>query len=229
MAPVTEILIAKLKDSAESLEGSGEGASIWQETIDTIIVQDGVQRLYWGKVVEDASMVRMFIDWETFEHHKSFEASDTYHPFVEKFMSICSEVVLMSHSEIIPLDKTVRDVFTSPATELLSVFFPAEYTAVQQDKYKEGIQQLIKSIEGKAKGARAAAIGWAIEDNLPNLQKPELKGRIFFLFIGWDSVEDHLEFRGTDIFKENIHYVRQVEGMQGLLNMHFHGKEVVRK
>lgn len=229
MASTTEIVILKLKDSAETLEGNGKGTATWQDIIDEILSQDGAQRLYWGKAIEDASMVRLFVEWNSIDHHKKFEGSEAYKPFVKKVMTVFSEITLMAHSNLKPLQHTTRDVFTSPASELLSVFFSAEYTTAQRDKFEAGMHQFLKNIEGKAKGSRAAAAGWGVEDDITNLKIPGLKGRAFFLFIGWDKVEDHLQFRGTDAYKENIHFIRDAEDLRDFLNMHFHGKEVVSK
>jgi hypothetical protein len=143
-------------------------------------------------------------------------------------MSIFSEIVLVAHSNLKAIQHTARDVFTSPAAELLTVFFPAEYTVAQQENFEAGMHQFLKNIEGKAEGARAAAAGWGMESDIANLKILGLKGRAFFLFIGWDRVEDHLQFRGTDAYKDNIHFIRDAEDLRDFLNMHFHGKEMVK-
>jgi len=88
--------------------------------------------------------------------------------------------------------------------------------------------QFIKNLEGKAKGTRAAAAGWGFEDDLPNLKIAGLKGRTFFLFIGWDAVEDHLQFRTTDAYKDNIHFIRDAEDLRDFLNMHYHAKVITK-
>jgi quinol monooxygenase YgiN len=228
MSPTTEIAILKLKDSTETLEGSSQAASTWQEILDEILSSEGAQRLYWGKAVEDPSLVRLFIEWESLEHHKKVQASEPYAALIEKIDIIFSEVTLVAHSNLKDLQHTARDVFTSPAAELLTVFFPAEYTAAQQEKFEAGMHQLLKNIEGKAKGARAAAAGWGMESDIANLKISGYKGRAFFLCIGWDRVEDHLQFRGTDAYKDNIHFIRDAEDLRDFLNMHFHGKEMVK-
>jgi len=228
MAPNTEIAYFKLKDPKETLEGSGEAATTAQEIFDTIIAIDGVQRIYWGKAVEDPSIVRVFIEWESIEHHTKFQTSEAMGPFVQKFMTIFSETTLMAHSNLKDIVNTARDVYTSPASELLTVFFPAGYTTAQQDKFEADIHKLVNNI-GEAKGFRAVAAGWGLEDDIPNLTKPETKGKAFFFLVGWDTIQDHMNVREGDAFKENIHLLRDAEDLQGFLNMHFHGKEVVRK
>lgn len=229
MAPTTEIVILKLKDSTESLEGDSDAATLWSQSLTTILSQPGVQRLHWGTAIEDPSLLRLFIDWDTLSQHKTFEASDAYAPFVENVLSFCLEVTLMAHAILTDLQGTARDVFTSPASELLTVFFPAEYTFAQQSKFESGMHQFLRNIAGKAAGSRAAAAGWGLESDIPNLKIPGLKGRAFFLFIGWERVEDHLRFRGMEAYKENIHFIRDAEDLRNFVNMHFHGKEVVEE
>jgi heme-degrading monooxygenase HmoA len=224
MAPITEVVVLRIAESAGSLEGTGEGASIWKELIQTIIAQDGVQRLYWGLAVEDQTILRLFVVWESLEHHKKFQASEAHGPFIKTALTIFS-FLLMSHTELSPLAK---DVFESPAAELLTAWFPAEYTSTQQETVESNIHKMLKAVDGKAKGSRGGVTGWGVENDVKNLKRPELTGKAFFLFIGWDTVEDHEAFRGTDLFKENIHLLRNAEDMQDFLNMHSHLKEVSR-
>jgi hypothetical protein len=227
MAPTTEIVILKLKDPASSLSDSSPTATLWHSILSTAISQPGAQRLHWGVVIEDPSLVRLFIDWDTLAHHKTFEASEAYAPFVENVLTIFSEITLMAHTDLKDLNGTARDVFTSPASEMLSVFFPTEYTSAQQDTFEKGMYQFLANIEGKAPGSRAAAAGWGFESDIPNLKIEGEKGRAFFLFIGWNKVEDHLAFRGTEAYRENIHFIAGAEVLRGFVNMHMHGREVV--
>jgi heme-degrading monooxygenase HmoA len=224
MAPITEVVILRIAESAGSLEGTGDGASVWKELIQTIIAQDGVQRLYWGIGVEDQTILRLFIVWESLEHHKKFQASEAHGPFIKTSLSIFS-FLLVAHTELSPLAK---DVFGSPAAELLTAWFPTEYTSTQQEIVESNVHKMLKAVDGKAKGSRGAVTGWGVENDVKNLKRPGVTGKVFFLFVGWDTVEDHLAFRGSDLYKENIHFFRDAEDMQDFLPMHSHLKEVSR-
>lgn len=63
-------------------------------------------------------------------------------------------------------------------------------------------------------GLIGGASGEVIEmiDGTPG--KVEGKVKAVTLIIQWESVEKHMAFRGTTLFKENIHYLR--EGAQGV-------------
>lgn len=58
--PVTEIASITLKPGAE-IEGSSETAKVWKQTIETIREQEGYQRLYYGRAVEDEGLLMLFI------------------------------------------------------------------------------------------------------------------------------------------------------------------------
>ena len=61
MAPATEIATLSVKVAA-SLEKEGSPSYIiWQELLGTIASQDGYQRTYWGRRVEDQSLVSLLI------------------------------------------------------------------------------------------------------------------------------------------------------------------------
>ena len=61
MAPATEIATLSVIGAA-SLEKEGSPSyTIWQELLSTIASQDGYQRTYWGRRIEDQSVVSLLI------------------------------------------------------------------------------------------------------------------------------------------------------------------------
>lgn len=59
-SPVTEIAYISLKPGVE-LEGSGPAAKAWQETLTTVQDQDGSHTIYYGRTLEDATLLMLFI------------------------------------------------------------------------------------------------------------------------------------------------------------------------
>jgi hypothetical protein len=76
MAPVTEIAYLPLKTGNNPADANSPAGSIWQGTLSTVLDQDGAQRAYWSLEVENPSMLRLFVDWESIEHHKKFMGSE---------------------------------------------------------------------------------------------------------------------------------------------------------
>ena len=61
MAPATEIATLSVT-AAASLEKEGSPSyNIWHELLNTIASQDGYQRAYWGRRIEDQSVVSLLI------------------------------------------------------------------------------------------------------------------------------------------------------------------------
>jgi hypothetical protein len=57
--PVTEIAYITLKPGKD-LE-QGESAKVWQETLATLRAQDGMQRTYYGPLIEAPNVVALFV------------------------------------------------------------------------------------------------------------------------------------------------------------------------
>lgn len=225
----TEIALLKLKPNT-SLTDGGHADTVWKETLDAVVAQPGAQRAYWGITEEDPNMLRLFVDWDSVAAHKTFESSEAFGPFAGKLMSILDSIggVYHAHTTPHPPSATLSET-SSPATELLFMFFPLDYSKAQMEKVEADFHQLGKAIEVKGKEYYVAhAAGWCVEDEVVNPANPEMKAKAFFAGIGWKSVQHHLDFRSTDAFKENIHLLRGAEGLLGLHVQHYHGKEVQR-
>ena len=49
---------------------------VFKETIDTVLEQPGAQRAYWGVEVENPTIGRLFIDWDSVDAHLAFIKSE---------------------------------------------------------------------------------------------------------------------------------------------------------
>jgi len=61
MPPVTEVATLFLKAGTDVQDQSSPQSQIAQEAISTISSQQGFQRIYYGPVLEDASLLQFFI------------------------------------------------------------------------------------------------------------------------------------------------------------------------
>lgn len=76
MAPVTAVIYLPLKTGADPADASSIAASIWQDTLNAVLKQEGAQRAYWSREVENPSMLRLFVDWDSIDHQKKFMESE---------------------------------------------------------------------------------------------------------------------------------------------------------
>jgi len=223
----TEIALLKLKPNT-NLNDIGHASTVWQDSLATVLEQDGAQRAYWGIAEEDPNMLRLFIDWDSVDAHKKFMSSEAYGPFGEKLMSILDGIEGLYHANMTPHPPSAAlSDTTSPATELLTAFFPKDYSQAQMDKFESDIKKLVQAIEENgADSYTASAGGWCVEDEVTSPANAEHKGKAYFAALGWKSVQHHLDFRNTATFKDNIHLLRGADGLLGLHVQHYHGTEV---
>ncbi len=75
MAPNTEFATLPLKAGLNISDPNTAGGSVFQLLLTTILNQPGAQRVYWGLQIENPSELELFIDWDSYEAHKSFRKS----------------------------------------------------------------------------------------------------------------------------------------------------------
>lgn len=61
MAPATEIATFPVAAGATIEDSSSSAGKAWQSILDTVAAQDGYQRLYYGREVENPSVVQLLI------------------------------------------------------------------------------------------------------------------------------------------------------------------------
>lgn len=146
-----------------------------------------------------------FSDWDDIESHKTFVATPGYGPFVAKLKEIISDLKIF-HLKPSPAAPTVLN----QGLVEMGTFFDVD------EKFNGNVRKFLEAVKG-AGVSLGTAHGQVIED----ISKEEdgKKARAVVLFIGWESVSKHMEFRETDTFKEHIYLLRK--GVNG-------GVELVR-
>ena len=61
MAPATELATIPLVSGATIEDADSPAGKIWQSTLGTVSQQEGYQRSYWGREVENPSVLQLFI------------------------------------------------------------------------------------------------------------------------------------------------------------------------
>lgn len=61
MAPATEIAVFPLNAGVNLDDPKSASGAIWQSTLDTVSQQDGYQRLYWGRQIENPQILTILI------------------------------------------------------------------------------------------------------------------------------------------------------------------------
>lgn len=144
---------------------------------------------------------RRRIDWETKKHHDDFTKSDLYGPFFDRFKSLLDgEPLMFVHADFKP-DGSLNKTFSAPVTEMAVFYFEGG----PPSDYLEGVEKLNKLFdEQKPEGFLSLSAGITYEE----VEKDGIKGKAAVLTIGWQSVDQHMAFRNTQMFKDNIHLLR---------------------
>ncbi|KAK5459852.1 hypothetical protein LTS15_003981 [Exophiala xenobiotica] len=225
MAPATEIVFIPLSEENYPDDFSSAPGKKFKDILATILAQDGVQRLSWGRQVENPGTLTMFIDWDSVDHHKKFMSTDAYGPFMQEVGSMVSGDLGMYHVHFDPHPPTKALVDTSAhVTEFITAYFPKGYSAEDQKTFTDSMNKFVDVVGSTAEGFKAA-IGGFVEEELtdPKSSEPCLG---YVALIGWTSVEAHLKYRETQAFKDNIHYLRGAKDLQNVAVFHVPAKEV---
>lgn len=68
----TEIAIFTLLDGKRPDDANSAAGQVMKETLETLTQQKGFQNAYFGREVENADRLRLFVDWESVEAHTNF-------------------------------------------------------------------------------------------------------------------------------------------------------------
>lgn len=113
---------------------------------------------------------------------------------------------------------------SSPATEIITAYFPTDYSDADQKTFEEGAQKLFTTVEQNADTYKGSASGWIVEElTIPGTSE---KAKAWSGIIGWTSVEAHLDFRKTQAFKDNSHHLRGAKDLKHIEVVHYHGTQV---
>lgn len=72
----TEIAIFPLKDGKVPDDANSAAGQVLKDTLDTLTEQKGFQQAYWGRELENPGTFRLFVDWDSVDHHIEFTKTE---------------------------------------------------------------------------------------------------------------------------------------------------------
>ncbi|KAH7916255.1 hypothetical protein BJ138DRAFT_1108904 [Hygrophoropsis aurantiaca] len=176
MAPLTEVLALKSNELMSSSDNLRECVELLSKNI------PGFQRSFWGDRLQEPGIRQWFIDWD--------EKPENYDPeVVQKANQKLQEVV----SEF-PKPKFVAfrtfphtKCFTAPITEVI-------YATVKPDadlKEFAKVADVSLEVTEDYQGCFGTSWGYVVGSE-----------REIMMVVGWDSIENHVNFTKTTEFKE---------------------------
>ncbi|KAI3401966.1 hypothetical protein diail_3940, partial [Diaporthe ilicicola] len=177
----------------------------------------GPYRVFWGTEVENPSNLWGFFDFASVEEHEKF-AKEHAEPIVKDFPKILSGHHFTKHLNLAPYP---HSALRAPVTEILLIWFPSDISQAGKDAVTNQVRQFADACLGGCADIQAINLGWGIENDFPVRDGEEgQKGSIFTGMIGWTSIDAHMQFRETDTFKDNIHLLRELEGVVKMTMFH---------
>ena len=201
--PVTAVVHMSLKDGIsleQLLDTSSEAGKAWGTLQSTILSQPGAERLYWSTEVENPSQLRLFMDWSSLDHRLAMKNSSGYKSLVFRD-DYTTEKPVDYHVNFEPHPPSI---LSEPgATEVVTVYFPSSVSESDAKDYEARMHKLVSRITDNVTdgGFKGSSMGWAVEDDIPFHDGKGDRGRVFVLFLGWASVQAHMDFRDTPHFK----------------------------
>lgn len=108
-------------------------------------------------------------------------------------------------------------------------YFPSDISQAGKDAATAQAQQFVEKALNKCSDAKGVSYGWGVENDFPVRGGEEgQKGSIFVAFIGWPSIDAHMKFRETEIFKEHVSLLRGMEGLTQMAMFHISCKSLER-
>ena len=138
-------------------------------------------------------------DWESIEHHRKFTADPSYAKFTKRFDSFLNGRPTVYHATVDPPQPAAT--FSSPIVEMFTAYFPAATKAADKESWQQRFKKFL-TIMPEAKGYKAHATGWVVEEVVH--EGVEGKAIAWVTAVGWESVEAHMAFRETELFKKNV-------------------------
>ncbi|GAQ42315.1 hypothetical protein AtubIFM55763_007537 [Aspergillus tubingensis] len=209
MSGVTEFIFFHLNPAIkpEDPTNNEAGASLL-ELFKNTKHQNGYLGSSWGRSIEDENVVVWVIDW------KDAQTSPTLTPSLTPYLSPSTPLTTFyaTLSPPPPAHKT-HDLSASPVTEIFTPWFPTSMSADEKKKLHESLvafrTELVENLE-EGKRPRGLVMG---QVERPGTRKhgDSPSGEAFGMVVlaGWESVEAHMEIKGTEAFGRGIGPIRE--------------------
>ncbi|KAL8919911.1 MAG: hypothetical protein Q9172_004729 [Xanthocarpia lactea] len=192
-----------LRPGIDTDDPNSAAGKVLDDTFNTLRAQEGYQRAYHGRQVENRSIFQLVID-----SHKTFQSQPYYEAFCKHLLSIVDgDIQSMYHAHLSPHPPSADPSgIEAPVTEMITHHFSTDISESEQSSFESSMKTFAQILEEKAEGFKGFAGGWVVEE----LEHEGVEGKTksWQSCLGWQSVESHLSFRNTKDFEENVHLIR---------------------
>jgi len=220
--PTTEIAVIPLIAGASIGDPGSHAAAVMRDIVTTLHQQDGLQQVHFGAQVESPNVLQMMIsknqtphsqallkiiliptlsDWDSRQHHETFQASTAYQSFVKRLGAIMFASPQIHHVDFEPAGALAK-AFSAPVTEVATFYCDVEPIS----DWLSNASKAVSRLEEQPASAGYLSSSYGITHEV--VEYKGVKGKAAVIAIGWTNKEAHLAFRETQTFRENIGLLR---------------------
>ncbi|TKA69430.1 hypothetical protein B0A55_07630 [Friedmanniomyces simplex] len=224
--PITEIIVCLLVPGSDICGANNSAGAALRDTVDGLRKHTGCQQFTAGMQLEHADMLEALISrplisvlslaectladtstiavaWESLQKHYDFRRTPDYEPVVASIGKIRGSPYTPYHVDFRPFTAFMRAT-EAPVTEVATFYFDGSAPTAVLDRFTRFREVLSKQ---QVSGVLGAAAGLTHEE----LDSEGVRGTAAVLVIGWESVDAHLAFQKTQLFKDSVHLLPVAE------------------
>ncbi|TKA76345.1 hypothetical protein B0A55_03729 [Friedmanniomyces simplex] len=201
--PITEIIVCPLVPGSDIYGANNFAGAALRDTVDGLHKHTGCQQFTAGMQLEHADILEALITWESLQKHCDFRRTPDYGSIVASISKIRAGPCTPYHVDFRPFTAFVRAT-EAPVTEVATFYFDGPAPFAVLDRFTRFREVLSKQ---QVSGVLGAAAGLTHEE----LDSEGARGTAAVLVIGWESVDAHLAFQKTQLFKDSVHLLPVAE------------------
>lgn len=216
--PVTELGSHTLKPGVDIMDETNPGGKIifdaWKAVVDQ---PTGPWRVYWGVEEENPRTAWGFFDFASVEEHQKFaqeHGADIVKDFEQVFVRDSASFTKHVCTQPYP-----PSALRAPVTEIMLAYFPSDLAPEGRTAANLRMAAFADKALAQCEDVVAVNFGWGLETDFP-VRGGHETGCVLVAFIGWPSIDAHMRFRETQVFKDNVGLLRDMEGMIKLAMFH---------
>ncbi|KAK1065807.1 hypothetical protein LTR74_007688 [Friedmanniomyces endolithicus] len=191
--PITEVVLCPLVPGSDVCGSHESAAAALRDTVDGLRRCSGCQHFIAGMQLENVDMLEAL---ESLEKHYEFKKTPDHGPVLTNLIKLRARPVTPYHVDFRPFTAFIRAT-EAPVTEVATFYFEGAAPTAVLDRFTRFREVLSKQ---HVSGVMGAAAGLSHEA----LESEGVKGTAAVLVIGWESVDAHMAFQKTQLFKDSV-------------------------
>lgn len=186
----TDLIYLTARASVKPEHDGSPGGDAFRNTIEQLRSRSSCSGVVWGRSIEEPSLLAVVVRW-----------TSTDEVLPEDFLEHFSRDTVTSAILTFRFLFDAGDLLVYPTVEIALPCFSDDTPVEEVEAVVEPFTIALRRIPEQLHALGLAA-GWlAHPSTIPHNESPTGKGRIYAMFIGWQSIETHLAATETQAFK----------------------------